>query len=87
MFNIREDQLKDVSKGKVFDLFIPALGKNVPMEVYYIASAGDYAVWRSSKESGGFDLKTFEIRLRPKFPVPGLRPGMTALWKHNTTEK
>src|SRR5574344_1154489 len=87
VFNIREDQLKDVSKGKVFDLFIPALGKNVPMAVYSIAHAGDYAIWRSSKESGGFDLKTFEIRLRPKSPVPGLRPGMTALWKHNTTEK
>lgn len=87
VFNIREDQLKDVSKGKAFDLFIPALGKNVSMVVYYIASAGDYAIWRSSKESGGFDLRTFEIRLRPESPVPGLRPGMTALWKHNSTEK
>ena len=81
VFNIREDALKNVSKGKEFSIFIPALEKTIPMEVYYIASAGNYAIWKSSRESGGFDLKTFEIRLRPKAPVEGLRPGMTALWK------
>ncbi len=81
VFNIREDALKNVSKGKSFELYVPALDKNVSMEVYYIASAGSYAIWKSSKESGGFDLKTFEVRLRPKAPVEGLRPGMTVLWK------
>ncbi len=83
VFNIREDELRDISKGKNFELYIPALGKNVSMEVFYIASAGSYAIWKSSKESGGFDLKTFEVRLRPKAPVEGLRPGMTALWKRS----
>lgn len=81
VFNIREDNLKNVTKGSSFEIYVPALDKNVSMEVYYIASAGSYAVWKSSKESGGFDLKTFEIRLRPSVPVEGLRPGMTALWK------
>lgn len=81
VFNIREDNLKNVTKGSAFEIYVPALDKNVSMEVYYIASAGSYAVWKSSKESGGFDLKTFEIRLRPSVPVEGLRPGMTALWK------
>lgn len=81
VFNIREDNLKNVTKGSIFEIYVPALDKNVSMEVYYIASAGSYAIWKSSKESGGFDLKTFEIRLRPSAPVEGLRPGMTALWK------
>lgn len=83
VFNIREDDLKDVRKGKAFDLKIPALDTTVQMEVYYVASAGNYAVWKSSRESGGFDLKTFEVRLRPKAPVSGLRPGMTVLWDRN----
>ena len=81
VFNIREDALKNVTKGKTFELYIPALDKNIPMTVYYIASAGNYAIWKSSRESGGFDLKTFEVRLRSSAPVDGLRPGMTALWK------
>ena len=79
-----EDDLKNIQKGKVFELKVPALDKTVPMEVFYIASAGNYAVWKSSKESGGFDLKTFEIRLRPQSPVAGLRPGMTVLWDRNS---
>ncbi len=80
IFNVREDMLVNIQKGKKLNVQIPAIGnKKVAMEIYYIAAAGDYATWRSSKESGGFDLKTFEIRLRPENPVEGLRPGMTVL--------
>ena len=71
--------LKNVSKGKRFVVTIPALDKDVEMEVSYMASVGDYATWRSSKESGGFDLKTFEVRLRPTQKVENLRPGMSVL--------
>jgi len=79
VFHLREDLLKNVSKGKTFTLSVPALDKDVEMEVVYIASVGDYATWRSSKESGGFDLKTFEVRMRPKATVENLRPGMSVL--------
>ncbi len=80
VFHIREDMLKNVFKGKTFNLYIPALDQHVDMEVTYIASVGDYATWRSSKESGGFDLKTFEIRLRAKDKVENVRPGMSVLF-------
>ena len=80
VFHLREDLLKNVSKGKTFSMYIPALDKNVEMEVSYIASVGDYATWRSSKESGGFDLKSFEVRLRPKTKIENLRPGMSVLF-------
>jgi len=79
VFHLREDMLKNVSKGKKFTMHIPALDKDIEMEVSYIASVGDYATWRSSKESGGFDLKTFEVRLRPTTKVENLRPGMSVL--------
>lgn len=78
-FHLREDLLKNVTKGKNFIVHVPALDRDVEMEVSHIASVGDYATWHSSKESGGFDLKTFEIRLRPKTPVDNLRPGMTVI--------
>ena len=79
VFHLREDMLKNVSKGKRFMLNVPALDKDIEMEVSYMASVGDYATWRSSKESGGFDLKTFEVRLRPTQKVENLRPGMSVL--------
>lgn len=80
VFHVREDMLKKVSKGKTFMMFIPALDTQVDMEVSYIASVGDYATWRSSKESGGFDLKSFEVRMRPTKKVENLRPGMSVLF-------
>lgn len=80
VFHLREDMLKNVSKGKTFSMYIPALDQTVEMEVSYIASVGDYATWRSSKESGGFDLKSFEVRMRPKSKIDNLRPGMSVLF-------
>ncbi|SHK90480.1 HlyD family secretion protein [Fibrobacter sp. UWEL] len=80
VFHLREDMLKNVSKGKSFSMYIPALDQHVEMEVSYIASVGDYATWRSSKESGGFDLKSFEVRMRPKAKIENLRPGMSVLF-------
>jgi len=80
VFHLREDLLKKVSKGKTFMMFVPALDAQVDMEVSYIASVGDYATWRSSKESGGFDLKSFEVRMRPTKKVENLRPGMSVLF-------
>lgn len=80
VFHLREDFLKNVTKGKAFILPVPALNAAVEMEVSYIAPVGDYATWKSSKESGGFDLKTFEVRLRPTVEVENLRPGMSVLF-------
>ena len=79
VFHLREDYLKNVSKGKKFYLQVPALDMTIEMVVSYIASVGDYATWRSSKESSGFDLKTFEVRMRPTHKVENLRPGMSVL--------
>ena len=79
VFHLREDYLKNVSKGKKFYLQVPALDKTSEMVVSYIASVGDYATWRSSKESSGFDLKTIEVRMRPTHKVENLRPGMSVL--------
>ena len=80
VFHLREDFLKNVTKGKTFVLPVPALNAAVEMEVSYIAPVGDYATWKSSKESGGFDLKSFEVRLRPKAKIENLRPGMSVLF-------
>ena len=66
--------------GRVFPVSIPALGdRTFQVEISYIAPLGEYATWRSTSASGGFDLKTFEIRARPLDSIKGLRPGMSVL--------
>lgn len=79
--NLREDQFAGVRVGDTFKGAIPALGKkDVPFKVYYIAAAGDYATWRATRQSSGYDIKSFEVRARPVSPVPGFRPGMSVLF-------
>ncbi len=79
VFNVREDLLKNLSKGTKIRVWIPALKQSADLEIYSIAPLGDFATWRSSKETGGFDLKTFEVKARPTESIPDLRPGMSVL--------
>ena len=78
---LREDQMKGVRIGSELKGSIPALGsEGTVFRVSFIAPAGDYATWRATRQSQGFDVKGFEVRLTPVKPVPGLRPGMSVLF-------
>ncbi|MBQ6694050.1 MAG: efflux RND transporter periplasmic adaptor subunit [Bacteroidaceae bacterium] len=78
-FNIREDYLRNYNIGDRVTAYIPALDKEVTVEFYYMKDLGTYAVWRATKSSGEYDIKTFEIRARPMKKVNGLRPGMSVI--------
>ena len=80
VFNVREDAMPEIKKGTQLKAEIPALGrKDVAFEVYFINARGEYATWRATRQSTGFDLKTFEVRARPVSAVPDLRPGMSVI--------
>ena len=80
-FNIREDQLKGMKIGDTFTAFIPAFNKDIRMKVYYIKDQGSYAVWKATKTTGQYDLKTFEVKAHPIDNLDGLRPGMSLIKK------
>ena len=82
-FNVREDNLNKMTLGKQFTAEIPAIGASVIMEVTYMKDRGDYAAWKATKQTGQYDLKTFEVRAVPVTPVEGLRPGMTVIYRIN----
>jgi HlyD family secretion protein len=80
VLQLREDRLAGAVIGTPVTVRVPALGdRRLDLEVSYIAPMGDFATWRPSSAQGGFDLKTFEVRARPRVPVAGLRPGMSAI--------
>ena len=61
-------------------IFIPALDvKNKAFKINYISPLGSFATWRSTKQTGTYDMKTFEIHALPVEPMEGLRPGMSVL--------
>jgi HlyD family secretion protein len=80
-FNVREDQLNGKKVGDVFEVFIPAFNKNAKMRIYDIKDEGTYAVWKATKTTGQYDLKTFEVRARPLQKIDGLKPGMSLIVK------
>ncbi|EKO3556163.1 biotin/lipoyl-binding protein [Vibrio metschnikovii] len=77
VFNVREDLLRHFEQGSSFKAFLPALDKYVEFTVTHIAVMGDFATWRSTDTSQGFDLRTFEVEARPTQPIDGLRMGMS----------
>ena len=80
VFQVREDNLKDFSKGTEISVKIPALSDELyPFEISHISVMGDFATWRATNATAGYDLKTFEVEARPLKPIQNLRVGMTTL--------
>lgn len=76
VLNIREDLMPQFKMGGTFKADIPALGKkDIEFRIYYISPLGSFATWKSTKQTGSYDMQTFEIHARPVQAVEGLRPG------------
>jgi HlyD family secretion protein len=80
-FNVREDQLNGMKVGSELTAFVPAFNKDIKLKVYYLKDQGSYAVWKATKATGQYDLKTFEVKARPVEKLDGLRPGMSLIIK------
>ena len=79
VFNVREDELPGIEVGTEMKAYIPAVDRPVTLKVNWINPRGEYAVWRATRQSTGYDLRTFEVRARPTEEIPALRPGMTVI--------
>lgn len=79
-FNVREDKLSRLPMNATVEVSVPALGgRRVKCRVYSVKDRGAYAAWKATKSTGQYDMKTFEVKVRPLQPVEGLRPGMSVL--------
>lgn len=77
--NLREDQFHGLHIGQIVTGEIPALNMSVEFRVTMIGAEGDFATWRATRQSSGYDVRSFEIRARPVRPIANLRPGMSVL--------
>ncbi|MEG0993106.1 MAG: HlyD family secretion protein [Bacteroidales bacterium] len=84
VLNVREDLMPSFKMAGIFKGSVPAIDKkNIEFKIYYISPMGSFATWRSTKETGSYDLRTFEIHAHPVNSVPDLRPGMSVLVNMN----
>lgn len=80
VLNVREDLMPHFQMDGTFVADVPAIGKkDVEFKIYYISPLGSFATWKSTKQTGSYDLCTFEIHARPTQKVEHLRPGMSVL--------
>lgn len=80
VLNIREDLMPQFKMGGTFKADVPALDKKgIEFRIYYISPLGSFATWKSTKQTGSYDMQTFEIHARPTQAIEGLRPGMSVL--------
>ncbi|SHI05770.1 HlyD family secretion protein [Ferrimonas marina] len=81
LFQVREDRLAGLEEGKTLSLYLPALDQSHDFTVAYRAVQGEFATWRATESGKDYDLRTFEVELRPTAPIAGLRAGMTVLFE------
>jgi HlyD family secretion protein len=75
---VKETAMEGIKEGSRFSGAVPALGgATYAFRAAYLAPMADFATWRPTNQRGEFDVRTFEIRLRPVEPIDGFRPGMT----------
>lgn len=80
VLNVREDLLSNFKIGGMILCYIPALGlKEVPFIINHISPLGSFATWKATKDTGGYDMRTFEIQAVPTTKLYDLRPGMSVL--------
>ena len=78
LLQVREDLMKYFKRGSKHIIRIPALGyQEFEVEVHYIAVLADFATWEPTQMKGDYNLKSFEVHLKPKTPIKDLHPGMS----------
>ena len=78
-FNIKETLLPKITVGMKMTVYVPALDRNVELEVTYISVQTDFATWSATRTQGSFDIRTFAVKARPVTDVENMRPGMSVL--------
>ena len=78
-FNVKETLLPKIKVGTRMTAYVPALDRDVELEVSYIAVQTDFATWAATRTQGGFDIRTFAVKARPTGDAGQLRPGMSVL--------
>lgn len=81
VFNVKEDRLQGLKPNDEISVYSPALDQDLTLKVTSIKDQGSFAVWKPTKDNGGYDLKTFEVKAVPTAKVEGLRPGMSLNYK------
>ncbi len=78
VFNTSETLLPQLPVGGRFNAYVPALDSRVEFEVENISVEANFATQSATSARGDFDIRTFEVTMRPLSEEP-LRAGMSII--------
>ncbi|WP_143223749.1 HlyD family secretion protein [Acinetobacter sp. ANC 4654] len=84
--NVREDLYAQIYKAKSMDGFIPALNQTATFKIKTIDAEGEFATIKTTRQTGGYDIRSFKIHLAPVHPITDLKVGMSVLFKIKETQ-
>ena len=79
--NVREDLYAQIYKAKTMDGFIPALNQTATFKIKTIDAEGEFATIKTTRQTGGYDIRSFKIHLAPVQPITDSKVGMSVLFK------
>ncbi len=79
--NIREDQYSQVYQAKSLEGYVPALNQNFRFQIKNIDAEGEFATIKTTRQSGGYDIRSFKIHLIPPKEADSLKVGMSVIFK------
>ena len=79
--NVREDQYANIYQAKQIQGFIPALNLNANFDIKSIDAEGEFATIKTTRQTGGYDIRSFKLHLTPTQDIPDLKVGMSVLFK------
>ena len=78
--NVREDDYHGLKAGMEMAGRVPALDRTIRFRIVHISPQGAFATSRATRQSTGYDVRAFEVKLKPVGNAEGLRPGMSVLF-------
>lgn len=79
--DVREDIYTQVYKSKTIKGFIPALNQTATFKIKNIDAEGEFATIKTTRQTGGYDIRSFKVHLAPVQPIADLKVGMSVLFK------
>jgi len=83
--NIREDQYAPFQKLESIQGYIPALDQTASFQIKSISAEGEFATIKTTRQTGGYDVRSFKLHLLPTQTMPELKVGMSILFKLKET--
>ena len=79
--NIREDQYSAIRHIQQLSGYVPALDQTLEFKIHNISAEGEFATIKTTRQTGGYDIRSFKVHLAPAQANPDLKIGMSVLFK------